>query len=315
MKFSGRRFAIGAGLVSIALGALGLWLWTPDKSRAELEARYANAPTDFVDVAGVRLHVRDTGPKDAPPVILLHGFGSSLHSWELWAGPLSEQLRVIRYDLTGAGLTGADPTGDYTDERAMQLLIALMDRLGIARASIVGHSMGGRVAWRFAAEHPERVDRLVLMAPDGFASPGFEYDKKPDVPAVMELMRYVLPKPLLRMNLVPAYADPATLTDEVVTRYHDLMLLPGVRGALLERLRQVVRRDPVAKLASIEAPVLLVWGDKDALIPVGNAADYQAVLKRSEVVIFPGVGHIPQEEAAEVSLPPVRAFLAPGAAP
>jgi pimeloyl-ACP methyl ester carboxylesterase len=309
LKFSGRRFAIGTGLIAVALGALGLWLWTPDKSRAELEARYATAPTDFVEAAGVRLHVRDTGPRGAPAVILLHGFGASLHTWEPWAAQLSEHLRVIRYDLTGAGLTGVDPTGDYTDERAMQLLLALMDRLGIARASIVGHSMGGRVAWRFAAEHPERVDRLVLVAPDGFASPGFEYDRKPDVPAVMELMRYVLPKALLRMNLAPAYADPEKLSDDVVTRYHDLMVAPGVRGALLERLRQVVRRDPVAKLAAIQAPVLLVWGEKDAVIPVTNAADYRKALKRSTLVTFPGVGHIPQEEAPVESLPAVRAFL------
>lgn len=309
MKLSGRRFAIWTGVVLVALGALGLSLWTPDKNRAELEARYANAPTDFVEVSGVRLHVRDSGPKDAPAVILIHGFGASLHTWELWAGPLSQRLRVIRYDLTGAGLTGADPTGDYTDERSMQLLIALMDRFGIAHASIVGHSMGGRVAWRFAADHPERVDRLVLVAPDGFASPGFEYDRKPDVPAVMELMRFVMPKALLRMNLAPAYADQEKLTDEVVTRYFDLMVAPGVRGALLERLRQVVRRDPVPKLASIQAPVLLVWGEQDAAIPVTNAADYQKALKRSQLVTFPGVGHIPQEEAPEVSLQAVRAFL------
>lgn len=311
MKLSGRRIVIWTGLIVVALGALGLWLWTPDKSRAELEARYANAPTDFVEAVGVRVHVRDSGPKDAPAVILLHGFGASLHTWEPWVGPLSEHLRVIRYDLTGAGLTGADPTGDYTDERAMQLLVALMDRLGVAHASIVGHSMGGRVAWRFAADHPERVDRLVLVAPDGFASPGFEYDTKPDVPAAMELMRFVLPKTLLRLNLAPAYADPAKLTDEVVTRYHDLMVAPGVRGALLERLRQVVRRDPVAKLASIQAPVLLVWGEKDAVIPVTNAADYQKALKNAKLVTFPGVGHIPQEEAPDASLPAVRAFLQP----
>lgn len=311
MKLSGRRFAIWTGVVVVALGALGLWLWTPDKSREELEARYANAPTDFVEVAGVRLHVRDSGPKDAPAVILLHGFGASLHTWEPWAGPLSERLRVVRYDLTGGGLTGPDPTGDYTDERAMQVLIALMDRLGIARASIVGHSMGGRLAWRFAADHPERVDRLVLVTPDGFASPGFEYDKKPDVPAAMQLMRYVLPKTLLRMNLAPAYADPAKLPDDVVTRYHDLMLMPGNRGALLERLSQVVKHDPVAKLASIQAPVLLLWGDKDALIPVANAADYQKVLNNAKLVVFPGVGHIPQEEAPEVSLQAIRAFLVP----
>lgn len=74
---------------------------------------------------------------------------------------------------------------------------------------------------------------------------------------------------------------------------------------------QVVKHDPVAKLASIQAPVLLLWGDKDALIPVANAADYQKVLNNAKLVVFPGVGHIPQEEAPEVSLQAIRAFLVP----
>jgi pimeloyl-ACP methyl ester carboxylesterase len=305
-----RRIGIAIAIVVVGALLLGFWLWTPDKARAELEARYANAPTDFVEVAGVRLHVRDTGPKGAPAVILLHGFGSSLHTWEPWAQALAADHRVIRYDLTGAGLTGADPRGDYTDERAIAVLAALMDRLGVAQASLVGHSMGGRLAWRFAAAHPERVDRLVLVAPDGFASPGYEYDKAPEVPAAMGIMRHVLPKALLRMNLAPAYGDPSRLSDDVVTRYHDMMLAPGVRGALLERLSQLVLRNPVPTLAMIRAPVLLVWGDRDAMIPVANGDDYRRALRESKLVTFPGLGHVPHEEAPEQTLPAVRDFLA-----
>ena len=72
--------------IIVLLGLLtGGLLYTPDKNRAELEARYANAPTDFMQAAGLRLHVRDSGPKDAPVVLLLHGFGSSLHTWDAWA--------------------------------------------------------------------------------------------------------------------------------------------------------------------------------------------------------------------------------------
>ncbi|WP_426052185.1 alpha/beta fold hydrolase [Brevundimonas sp. SL161] len=131
--------------------------------------------------------MRDTGPRDAPAVILLHGFGASLHTWEPWAGRLDDELRVIRLDLPGAGLSPPDPAGDYTDARATALLLALMDLLQIERASFVGHSVGGRIAWTMAAEHPDRVDRLVLISPDGFASPGFEYGQAPEVPFVMGL--------------------------------------------------------------------------------------------------------------------------------
>ena len=173
--------AILAALLVLIAGAAA-WLYTPDKSRASLEAEYGAIPADFLTVAGLRLHVRDTGPRVAPAVILLHGFGASLQTWDAWASVLQAHMRVIRCDLPGFGLTGEDPTGDYTDARTVAVLGALMDRLGLARASLIGNSLGGKIAWMFAADQSERTDKLVLISPDGFASPGFEYDKAPDVP-------------------------------------------------------------------------------------------------------------------------------------
>ncbi len=292
-----------------ALLLLAFWLWTPDKPRSELQARYLAAPGDLVPVGPWRLHVRDSGPKGAPAVLMLHGFGGSLHSWEVWAQALSTSHRVIRFDLPGHGLSEPDPAGDYTDARSIQLTLALMDQLGVARASIVGHSIGGRIAWTFAARHPERTDRLVLVAPDGFASPGFAYGRATEVPAVLGLMRHVLPKAVLRMNLEPAYANPQSLTDELTTRYHDLMLAPGARDAMFKRLQQTVLTDPRPLLGAINAPTLLVWGEADAMIPVANAQDYLRALKNSRLVTFPAVGHLPQEEAAQASLGAVRDFL------
>jgi pimeloyl-ACP methyl ester carboxylesterase len=291
------------------------FLWTPDKDRAGLEAQYLKSASDYVDVAGVRLHVRDSGPKSAPAVILLHGLGSSLHTWEPWAHSLSEKFRVIRYDLPGFGLTGADPAGDYSEERAMEVLAALMDKLAISRASVIGNSMGGRLAWRFAATYPKRVSSLVLISPDGYESPGYEYGKSPNVPALVTLMRYVLPKSFLRMNLEPAYADPARLTDDTLTRYHDLLIAPGVRDAMIARMGQTVLVPPGPLLQKIEVPVLLLWGEKDALIPLKNAAEYQKELKDASLVTLPGLGHVPHEEAPAASLPPVLDFLKRHATP
>lgn len=297
------------GFAALLVLVGGFWLWTPDRDLQALEARYVEAPGDLIELDGMRLHLRDSGPKEAPAVILIHGFGGSLHSWEPWAQGLSRDHRVIRFDLPGCGLTAPDPTNDYTDARTLQLLMALMDRLHIARASIVGHSIGGRIAWTFAATHPERMDKLVLVAPDGFASPGFEYGRAPEVPMSAELMRFVLPKPLLRMSLEPAYGNAAFLSDALTTRYHDLMLAPGSRDALLARMRQTTLVDPVPLLQRIQAPTLLVWGEADAMIPITNASDYLKAMPHATLVSLPGVGHLPQEEAAEKSIAAVRDFL------
>jgi pimeloyl-ACP methyl ester carboxylesterase len=295
-------------LIVILLG--GTWLWTPDLDRATLEARYAQPPSRFVEAAGVRLHVRESGPATGPALILLHGFGSSLHSWEAWSQGLSDSYRVIRIDLTGAGLTGADPSGDYSDLRSVQIIAALMDQLGLARATLGGHSMGGRIAWRFAVEQPQRVDKLVLVAPDGFSSPGFEYGKAPEVTPVVRLMQVALPRIVMKKSLEPAYGDPSQMDEETVTRLWDLIRAPGVRGALIQRMQQLVLQDPVPMLRRIQAPTLLLWGEKDAMIPITNAQDYLAAIPGSRLVALPGIGHLPQEEKPAAGLTAVRAFLA-----
>lgn len=302
-------------ILSVALGflvvlvALGVWLWTPDQSRQALEAKYLRAPTDMVRIGGTPIHVRDTGPRDGPAVILLHGFGASLHTWDPWAESLQDRFRVIRFDLPGSGLSPPDSTGDYTDARAMTLINGLMQQAGLDTASLIGNSVGGRLAWTFAATYPDRVEGLVLISPDGFASPGFDYGKAPEVPAVMKMMRYTLPRFMLRSNIAVGYADPAALTEDAVTRYHELMLAPGARDAMLARMEQTVLTDPVPLLERIVAPTLLIWGEQDAMIPFANAKDYQRHIADVRLVSFADLGHLPHEEAPASSLPAVQAFL------
>jgi len=307
-----RRVWIALGLLLVVVFGVGVWLYTPDKPRAALEALYAGPPSQFVEAAGMRLHVRDTGPRDAPALLLLHGFGGSLHTWDALAAQLDGEYRVIRLDLPGFGLTGPDPGRDYSDARSHAVLMALMDRLGVARVVVAGHSMGGRIAWTLAALHPERVERLVLMAPDGFASPGFAYGTAPKVPVLLRLLPYVMPTFLLRASLAPAYFNQAMVTDALVRLYRDMLLAPGVRGAILDRTAQSVLVDPVPLLRRIAAPVLLLWGREDRMIPVGNADDYLAALPDARLVTFPDVGHVLHEEAADKTAEAVRDFLAGG---
>jgi pimeloyl-ACP methyl ester carboxylesterase len=296
-------------IVTIGLVALAGWLWTPDKDLAVLEAIYAKPPSEFKQVAGARLHLRDTGSKTAPALILLHGFGSSLHTWDQWSKELEKTYRVIRLDLLGSGLTGPDPQGDYSDARALALLSSLMSDLGLQKATFIGNSIGGRIAWRFAAEHPTLTHKLVLISPDGFESPGFEYGKAPNVPAFLALMRYTLPKFMMKINLTPAYGTPSALTPSTLTRYHDLMLVPGARTAMLDRMKQIMLTYPMPILKTIQAPTLLLWGDKDAMIPISNAKDYLSALPNSRLVTLENMGHVPFEENPALTLAPLIDFL------
>ena len=300
-----------AGVVMAGLIGLGAWFYAPDKPRAALQATYGG---DYRTACGLRLRLRDSGPRDAPAVLLLHGFGSSLDTWEPWAQALSGKYRVIRFDLPGFGLTGADPTGDYSDTRAICILNGLMDQFGLARASVIGNSLGGRLAWTFAAQYPARVSRLVLVSPDGFASPGFAYEKPPEVPLMMQALPYIAPRGMLRDNFAVAYARPAALREATVTRYRDMMLAPGVRRAMLARMGQTVLHDPAPILARIQAHVLLLWGEQDAMIPISNAADYLRDLPHATLVRLPDLGHVPFEEDPARSLPPVEQFLASASA-
>lgn len=301
-------------IIAAALTALlflaALYLWTPDKSKAELEKIYGSPKTAYVSALGVKIHYQDTGPSKNPiPILFLHGFGSSLQTWDTWADALSNEYRIISLDLPGFALTGGDPSGIYTDERSVAVIEAFLKELQIPKVVLVGNSMGGKFAWQFAARYPDQVTKLVLISPDGYASPGIEYDKKTEVPAIAELYRYFFSKTFLAMNLEPAYANPKTLNDALVNRYYDLMLAPGVRGAILARMQQTVLQDPIPSLQTIKVPTLLLWGEKDAFIPIANSNDYLKVMPNAKRVSLPNIGHLPQEEQPAIGLTALKEFL------
>jgi pimeloyl-ACP methyl ester carboxylesterase len=304
-----KLLVIGVGGLAVALVALGAWLWTPDKTRAELEARYLVAPTDIRSVNGNKVHVQDSGPRDAQAVVLIHGFGSSLQTWDAWVAILNKGYRVVVLDLPGFGLSAPNPNGDYNIDTDIATVLGVLDQLGIEKASFVGNSLGGKVAWNLAAAHPARVNKLVLISPDGFAQPGIAYGEAPPVPAMMKALQYTLPKFMLKSSLEPAFADPTKLTPAYVTRYYDNMLAPGGRVAMIARMEQGAVPDPVPILKTITAPTLVMWGEKDGLIPFANSADYMKALPNARLAALPNVGHVPQEEAPDSSAAILKGFL------
>ena len=302
-----KTFALMAALFL----ALSLYLaWTPDLSREALLQSYSRAGTSLIKVGEQSVFVHDSGPKDAPSMVLLHGFGASLQTWDAWGTELEKQWRVVRIDVAAFGLTGPAVNQDYSDEADVVRLLALFDQLDLQQAIVGGHSMGGRIAWNFAAAHPQRVSHLVLVSPDGFPDPSSTSEQTYKVSPWLGLMKYSLPAWALRMGVAPAYGDEKLLTAGTMRRYQDMMRAPGVRTALIERMRQTRNSDPVPRLQSLKMPVLLVWGEKDAFIPISNAQDYLQAIPHATLATIPEAGHVVHEDAPMASVQAMKVFLA-----
>ena len=297
------------GLASIVVAGALAGLWAPDLDSDALERKYATPSPNFLWVEGHRVHFQDSGPRDAPVIVLLHGFGSSLQTWTTWTASLNKTHRVISLDLPGFGLTGPNSTHAYADADDVQFVAQFVNQLRIAEFTLIGHSMGGKIAWNMAAAYPYQVRKLILIAPDGYSNPEDIGLRPYALPAWSHLMKYCLPSFLVKKSLEPAFYDSDAITQELLTRYHDFLRAPGVRQAIIERANQTINTDPVERLKKITAPTLLLWGDSDRMIPPDNAIQYSRVLARSTTVILPKQGHLLQEERPQEGLAEVLDFL------
>jgi pimeloyl-ACP methyl ester carboxylesterase len=150
---------IGGILIAVAIltGVYVATNWAPELTVEELRARWGRAPSVFINVASMRVHMRDEGPRDdASPIVLLHGTVSSLHTWDGWAAALTSRRRVIRFDLPGFGLTGPSPDGTYSVDNDVRLVIAVLDHLDIKQCVLGGNSLGGGVSCRTALAYPSQ---------------------------------------------------------------------------------------------------------------------------------------------------------------
>ena len=310
-----RQIAIVSLLFLVALGATALAVvWAPDRSVAELSARWAPPPSTFVRVGAHTLHLRDEGPRDSlPPIVLLHGTSASLHTWDGWVDSLVPTRRIVRFDLPGFGLTGPAPDDDYRIISYARLVVAVLDSLQIPRAVLAGNSLGGEIAARVSSLAPERVTALILVDPAGFRIEsqsipiGFQLARNP---VTAPLLKHVLPRNVVRSTVENVYGDPTRVTDALVDRYFELTLREGNRAALPIRFQQESNGADTAFFSAITAPTLILWGDKDRLIPPEHSARWLRAVKGSTLVRYPELGHVPHEEGPAETLREVRKFLA-----
>lgn len=268
----------------------------------------SNVTDQFVDIDGARLRVRIEGPASAPPIVLIHGFSFSLETWDVWAAELAKNYRVVRYDLSGHGLSFPDPARRYATQDRVRQLKRLLKHLHIRKAVLAGNSYGGLIAWNFAAQFPRHVDKLILIDSAAYTINGVT-DKPASVPPAMHdyLMK---PTPAgVAYSASQIFAHPEKLPPERLEFMRSMIARPQNGPALLAHLEQFTLPVPDARLAQIQAPTLILWGRADKVIPVAHADLLDAAIPRSKLIIYDDVGHVPQEEAASQSLADVSAFL------
>lgn len=304
-----------AAVIIAGLLALILYYYLPDIAPERLEREFADEHTRFVEVDGVRFHVRDEG--EGPPLLLMHGLIDNLFSFDPLVAALKDRYRVLRIDLPAHGLTGPEPKKRYDWIKAAPLVLALIEKLGLERLTLVGHSMGGAVAWQIGTRNPEAVERLVLISPAGYKTGGggstsfilkilFRLSKTPAASFVVRLV----PRERYRVASRGAFGDPSRCTDAFADRQLRLVRRKGNRDAILGMMGYGRSSDPNEELQRIKTPTLLIWGTKDIVLPVEQAEKFHERIDDSRLVRIEGAGHMVMYEEPEETARAIDTFIA-----
>lgn len=296
-KWSIRLFAT----LLLVFAILGVYLHTPDIDAQVLKAKYNTPHSQYLLTPEANIHYTDQGPKDAKVLLLIRGSNSSLHTWVAAAEILDEKYRIVAVDLMGHGLTGPSTKRDYSAAANIKSINAVLDHLQIKNAVWVGNSMGGWLAWRGALANPERVSKLVIVDASGART---NEPIKPYIGAKLAanpigkmILTSVTPKFLVAKSLEQSVADKSKMSDELVNRYWELLRYPGNRQGVIDRNATSREEDYWDKVGDIKAPTLIVWGDKDNVIPLSHSRAFNEKIKGSDLVVMKNNGHLPMEES------------------
>ncbi len=248
--------------------------------------------------------------KNKPPIILVHGFSSNIHTWEYYIEELGKDYPVVALDLPGFGLSSKPPIS-YTRELYVEVLKDLVDFYRFGKVILIGNSMGGEIILRYSLLYPERVEKLVLIDSAGLAS-------REDLPWFLQLGRSFIVEYFsflftnhfaLSYMLKSAFYNKEVVDKKKIDLYYYPLKTKGGINAHKSLLSSPSKKIPIEDLKSIAAPVLILWGEEDSWIPVRYAYEFKRYLPNSKLVILPKCGHLPQEEKPVESLQYIQEFL------
>ena len=288
---------------------LALFVRTPDKPLEELKIAYTNVDSEFANIDGVKVHYRVEGK--GAPLVLIHGTGASLHTWDGWTHQLADTFTIIRMDLPAFGLTGPNLKRDYSIDAYVDFLNKFMSHLQIDDAHLAGNSLGGHIAWYFAVNFPDKVKKLILIDAAGYPD---EQETEALVfqvahnPLTRPILTYFTPKSFVRRNLEQVYANDQLITSELVQQYHDLALRPGNRQALVDMIL-TPKTDKSESISNIACPTLIMWGSEDTWTILDHGYSFERDIPAARLIVYDQVGHLPMEEAPRKSADDARMFL------
>ena len=275
-------------------------------------------PARSIDVDGIAINYTSsaTTPEDVT-LVLIHGFGASLETWHDIYPTLSTRFPVVRLDLKGHGFSSKPQDDKYSLDEQARLVIAFINKLGIKRVVLVGHSLGGGVALLTYLQHQDKkanfeIAGLVLIDSAGYPQklPFFVSTiQNPITRFFAYLMSSERRAQLLLERIVSVKSK---ITAERIYRYAYFFDLPGSRNALKQTARYIVPSNVdelVEMFKQILVPTLIIWGEQDSVVPVENAYRFNSDIKNSKLIVLPQTGHIPHEERPDQVLEALGEFM------
>lgn len=314
---AGRILLVIGGILLLVLLIGPLLIPIPPLQGTTVPQALADPDSQFIEVNGVDLHVKKMGQGE-PVFLLLHGFASSLYTWQALMEPLSQLGTVIAFDRPAFGLTerpldweGQNP---YSPEAQVELVRGLLDHFSVDQAILVGNSAGGTLAMQAALALPERVSGLILAAPAVYSGGGTPAWVRPllETPQLRRLGPLVSRQFLARSSelIGLAWDDPTRITPEILALYQKPLQVENWDRALWEFTLASRPANLVERLDQLTLPVLVITGDNDRVVPTAESIRLSEELPNVQLVVIDNTGHVPQEEKPDLFVEAVKDFLA-----
>jgi pimeloyl-ACP methyl ester carboxylesterase len=289
-----------------------------DLPRSEVADKYSNQHSMFITLEnGSTVHIRDEGNRDGEVLVLMHGFGMSLHVWEKWVAELGDTYRLISFDWPGHGLSTPVRDNNYNNynlKAQTNYLVDVLDWMNIDKSVLIGHDIGGAVAMNYVVDNPEKVQALVLIG-----ALGLKIDRSDEAHRILKLtkyplmstaLRYITPYETMKNAVIRSYGSEAIVNKELVDRYYELMLNSTNREVYIKQIKQMYLDEPLdARIGRLNHPTLLIWGEEDKMVDLKYAKRLRSIILSARLVSYQGVGHIPMDVLPKVTAKDLTNFL------
>ena len=294
-----------------------------DIPRNDVVSKHAKGNSEFIELDdGSLIHIRDEGNKDGKILVMVHGFNGSLFNFETMTPFLKDQFRILSLDLPAHGLTGSVKSNLYSYDGFYRVISEVLEKQDIRKFYLIGHSMGGMIAWRYSLERSEQIKGLIIIGSPFIGSEKAynEFQSVNAPPAAFELLEsrifremlaYITPRFLVKEGVSQTVYDQNLVTEELVDQFHEIILQEGSReamGELLINFEDNFISDPTL-LKNIDMPTLILHGEEDNLVDLRFVNHFVEKIPDVKLVTYPEVGHMPTMEIPEKLANDIEAFI------